>query len=270
MGFVTSLEDVDLPYIHEALKVEPQPIVAAGILPPDEIIHRFSSYFPATTPLPYILQRLHSISEVNPRYFLCDIKEQCATGEVVDHVDNLNIADRLIFMASPAPTRDPTLATIVQAFATCVAEHKSGSLLDIPELDMDILDQPVSSVKEYMRSLESLHRAIVLYLWLSYRCGGIFTDRTLATHVKGLVEERMDRALTEFSANRTLRKASSLQRQLALMRQIQERDKMFNDGQSSGELPLVHPDETTISADQSILYDSGEESPKTHNSATTT
>lgn len=269
MGFVTSLEDVDLYYIREALRVEPPPLVAAGILPPDDIIRRFSSYFSANTPLPFMLQRLHSISEVNPRYFLCDIKDQCATGEVVDHVDNMSIADRLIFMASPTSARDGALTPVVQAFARCVAEHRSGSLMNIPELDIDILDEPVSSAKGYMRSLESFHRAIVLYLWLSYRCGGVFTDRTLATHVKGLVEERMDRALTEFSANRKLRTESSLQRQLALQKQIQEREMMFNNGQSSGELSLDHLDKVPAFSGSTLLYDTGRETPKTLDSTAT-
>lgn len=271
MGFVSSLEDVDLPYIHEALRVEPQPILAAGILPQDQIIQRFASYFPPTTPFPYLLQRLHSLSQVNPRYFLCEIREQCATAEIIDKVDNLNIADRLIFMASPTSSRDHELAHVAQAFARCVAEHKSGSLLDIPELNMEILDEPVSSVKEYMRSLESFHRAIVLYLWLSYRCGGIFTDRTLATYVKTMVEDRMDRALTEFSANRRLRKESSLQRQLALLRQMQERDKMFSDSQPNEDgIILSQLDGTTASPDPTLLYDTPEENPEAVQSNTTT
>ncbi|KAK2766749.1 RNA helicase [Arachnomyces sp. PD_36] len=268
VGFVTSLEDVDLPYISEALKAEPQPILAAGLLPPDELVHRFAAYHPPTTPFPYLLRRLHSLVEVNPRYFLCDTRQQIETAEVIDQVDNLDIADRLIFLASPAPTRDPGMGLIVQGFARCVTEHKSGALLEIPELDMDILNQPVSAVKEYMRSLESLHRALVLYLWLSYRCGGIFTDRTLATHVKQLVEERMDRALTEFSANKKLRKESSLHRQLALLKQMQERDQAF-ENQADEELALNQLDAAGVSSQHTVVYDSIEEAPETRESTTT-
>jgi ATP-dependent RNA helicase SUPV3L1/SUV3 len=256
VGFVTSLEDVDLPYIQEALRVEPQPLLTAGILPPDDIVRRFASYFPTATPFAYILQRLHAISEVNPRYFLCNINEQCATSEVIGNVDNLGVSDRLIFMASPAPTRDPGVSVFVEALARCVAEQKSGALLDIREFDLEILDQPVSSDREYLRTLESVHRAIVLYLWLSYRCGGIFTDRTLATHVKSLVEERMDRALTQFSANRKLRKQSSLERQMALLRQAEQRDRVFNDKTASQPSGNQLNDATVYPAGQTIVYDS--------------
>jgi ATP-dependent RNA helicase SUPV3L1/SUV3 len=130
-------------------------------------------------------------------------------------------------MAAPASGREPGFVETLRAFARCVAQHKSGALLDIPEVPLELLDEPVSGDKNYLRSLETLHRSIVLYLWLSYRCGGIFTDRTLATHVKELVEMKMDRALTEFSANRKLRKVSSLRRQVALLRQSQEREQAY-------------------------------------------
>ena len=63
---------------------------------------------------------------------------------------------------------------------------------------------------------------MILYAWLSFRIGGVFTDRTLAAHVKELVEERMVRALTEFSANKKLRKDASLHRQIAFQKQLQE------------------------------------------------
>jgi ATP-dependent RNA helicase SUPV3L1/SUV3 len=108
--------------------------------------------------------------------------------------------------------------------AECVAQSSHGRLLDLSTLNLEILEQGVSGAKEYLRELERLHKALILYLWLGYRFGGIFTDRTLATHVKGLVEERMMRALTEFSVNKKLRRDSSLKRQIALQKQQAEQE----------------------------------------------
>jgi ATP-dependent RNA helicase SUPV3L1/SUV3 len=68
-----------------------------------------------------------------------------------------------------------------------------------------------------------------LYSWLSFRFGGIFTDRTLAAHVKELVEERMIRALTEFSANKKLRRNASLKRQIALQKQNLDQMRIISD-----------------------------------------
>ncbi|PGH26832.1 hypothetical protein AJ80_01412 [Polytolypa hystricis UAMH7299] len=227
IGFVTSLEDVDLPYIQEALQSEAPPIVAAGLLPPDNLVRNFSQHFPPKTPFAYILRRMHDISQTSSHYFLCDIKDQCEISGIIDGIKGLNTPDKLIFMAAPANTRDVGFNFIVRGFARCVAENKSGSLLKIPELPLEILDVPVSGEKDYLRALETLHRALVLYLWLSYRCGGVFTDRALATHTKSLVEANLDRALTEFSANTKLRKASSLRRQIALIKQMEAREQAY-------------------------------------------
>lgn len=220
VGFVTSLEDIDLPYIREALKSNPEPIRQAGLLPPDHVIQQFAEHFPPEINFSYILQRLGDIAQTHPRFFLCNKQDQDKIAEVLDKIKNFNILDKLCFLKAPISTGDEASRGVVSAFATCVANNKSGALLTLSEMKLDVLDEPVSGNKEYLRALEYLHRSLVLYLWLSFRCGGIFTDRTLATHVKELVEIKMDRALTEFSANSKLQKASSLRRQIALLQQM--------------------------------------------------
>ena len=122
--------------------------------------------------------------------------------------------------------KDGSSRDVTGAFADCVSNNESGRLLDIPHLNLEIIEQPVSGSNEYLRELESLHKALILYLWLSFRFGGVFTDRTLASHVKELVEERMVRALTEFSANKKIRKGASLKRQIALQKQLLEQERL--------------------------------------------
>jgi ATP-dependent RNA helicase SUPV3L1/SUV3 len=48
-------------------------------------------------------------------------------------------------------------------------------------------------------SLESLHKMLVCYLWLSYRFPNVFTTRTLANYTKKLVEDQIEKTLKEFS-----------------------------------------------------------------------
>ncbi|KLJ07132.1 hypothetical protein EMPG_17384 [Blastomyces silverae] len=227
VGFVTSLEDVDLPYIRKALDTEPEPILSAGLLPPDHIVKRFSEHFPPSTPFAYILQRLHNIAQVDSNFFLCDVQGHAGAAEAIDSIKGLSMDEKLVFLSAPTHMRDPQMSNIFREFVRCVAENRSGDLLEIDDLPIDVLDKPVSGDKGYLATLETLHRSLVLYLWLSYRCGGVFTNRALATHVKSLTEIKMDRALTEFSANRNLRKATSLRRQYALQRQTKMRENAF-------------------------------------------
>jgi ATP-dependent RNA helicase SUPV3L1/SUV3 len=229
VGYVTSLEDVDLPYIQQAMKFEPPPIKAAGVIPPDMVFQHFSNYFPPTVPFVYIIKRLQAVSQVHPLFFMCDPASQLDSAGIIDGIPGLNIDDQLVFMAAPIYSRDAAGTAVCRAFARCVAEHRGGRLLDIPELNLEILEEPVSGKKEYLHELESLHKGIILYSWLSFRLGGVFTDRTLAGHVKELVEERMIRGLTEFSANRKLRKDASLRRQIALQTQMREQNRLLRE-----------------------------------------
>ncbi|KAL1962895.1 hypothetical protein VTN77DRAFT_9073 [Rasamsonia byssochlamydoides] len=249
IGLVTSLEEVDLPYIQQAMSFEPPPLTAAGVYPPDPVFQHFSNYFPPGVPFQYLIKRLLSVSQVHPLFFMCDPVSQLEAAEIIDSVPGLSIEDQLVFMAAPVYARDPAVQRVCRAFARCVAEHSGGRLLDIPELNLEILEQPVSGKKEYLHELESLHRSIILYSWLSYRLGGVFTDRTLAGHVKELVEERMVRALTEFSANRKLRKDASLRRQIALQRQIHEQKRLLAEAGMGDTQQDIMPDPLDISLD---------------------
>jgi hypothetical protein len=86
---------------------------------------------------------------------------------------------------------------VVKALARCVADQSGGKLLDIKEIKLELLDQPVDvENKEYLRELENLHCALTLYLWLSYRFAGVFRSQALAFHVKSLLEERIDTYLS--------------------------------------------------------------------------
>lgn len=226
-GFVTSMEEVDLPYIKEAMAQDPPPLKSAGICPPDNAMLRFASYFPAAVPFQYVFKQLNQIASVSPLFFLCEGKNQLESTSLLDSVNGLNTQDRMTLMAAPIYTRDAQSGAIAHAFAKCVATNSSGRLLEIESLPLNILEQGVSGKKEYLQQLEILHRSVILYAWLSYRFGGVFTDRTLAGHVKELVEERMIRALTEFSANQKLRRDSSLHRQIALEKQNRELQRVL-------------------------------------------
>ena len=206
VGWVTSLTDADLPYIQQAMISAAQPIVKAGLLPPTEVLERFSKYFPSSTPFQFILRRLHHLATVNPTFFLCHIDDQCAIAASTDSLGDLSIADRYTICASPATVKQKHSGRtpVVQALARGIAVQDCD-LLSLTEVDFEALDSPVSGDRKYLERLEQLHKALVLYIWLSYRFSGIFVHRAVAFYTKSLVEQKMDRALSEFSANRRLR-----------------------------------------------------------------
>ena len=218
LGLVTTLEKFDLRILQNAMQADPDPILTAGIFPPATILQTFAGFFPPETPFSYILLRLHELSRMHSRYHLCDLRDQIGIADVINGVENLTVHDRIIFCSAPGNLRDPGISATVKALAICVANQGGGTLLDIPEIDLDILDQPITAERTYLSRLEALHKALVLYVWLSYRFMGVFPSRPMAFYAKKLVEERIDQVLAEYSSDPDIRRRISRLREQALLR----------------------------------------------------
>ena len=216
LGLVTTLEERELPTVRKAMQMETEPIMTAGLLPPTSILEKFAMYFPPSISLSYIMLRLREISHLHPRYHLCQLKDAVGIADIIQPVEGLTIHDRLIFCAAPAQISDTHMPVVLAAYARCVGEHSSGELLSIPEIPLEILDEEVRLDREYMRRLEALHKAMILYLWLSYRFAGVFVDQNMAFHVKHLTEEKIDAVLVDFSASPAIRKQIQAMKQKAL------------------------------------------------------
>lgn len=238
------MEEADLPTLRKAMDSELNPIMSAGIFPPTAILLKFATYFPPSTSFSYILLRLHELSLKHPRYHLCVLKDQVAIADIIQPIKNLTTHDRIVFCAAPASVKSQGISPIVTAFAKCVGDNSSGALLDIKELPLDILDQKMTPDRAYMERLELLHKALILYLWLSYRFAGVFINQAMAFYVKRLTEDKIDKMLAEYSASPEIRKRIQRMREEAL-RQI---SKMHE--------PIAQPDdfqEHTEIPDASLL-----------------
>ncbi|RFU26603.1 hypothetical protein B7463_g9735, partial [Scytalidium lignicola] len=263
VGLVTCLEEFDLPFVKAAMAREAEPIKTAGLFPPASVMSRFAAYFPKGTPFSYIVLKLHELSKLHPRYHLCDLGLHVDVADLIEEF-NLTIADRLVFLAAPISLRDIGSHSIVKAFARCVAEQSGGDLLNIPELDLEILDyspnrEEGQDNKLYLESLESLHKALTLYLWLSYRFVGIFRSQALAFHVKGLAEQKIDECLDSMNYNLAAdRKARTGKLKIEMEEMEAMRQGLFVGGES-GEQMEAGKDERESDADEGAIL--GEEKP---------
>lgn len=200
IGYVTTLDTLDLPYLREAMKTEPEPLKIAGILPPTSVLIRFAAYFPPTTPFSYILLRLHNIATLSPCFKLCQLKEAIEIADLI-HPYDLTIHDRITFIAAPASLRDPGLAAVLKELAQCIANQSNGHILEIKSMRFELLEEKPEDSKQarvvYLQAIEALHKAVTLYLWLSYRYIGVFQSQALAFHLKDLVEKKINECLAD-------------------------------------------------------------------------
>jgi ATP-dependent RNA helicase SUPV3L1/SUV3 len=266
VGLVTTLDRMDFDYLSSAMEQEPEPIETAGLFPPALIVERFANYFPPGTPFSYIMLRLHEISIVHPRFHLCALKDQLAIADVIHTVKELSIPDRIMICAAPTNMRDEGERKFLHALAECIAENKSGELLDLPNLPIEVLDQEPTAERKYLYSLEQLHKMIVAYLWLSYRFPHVFTTRKLANHVKQLTEDAIERTLIQFSWS-DIRGKRREQRRDA-MRELQEQERSAKQARQDAGLDLpqeardILGDKTSFRDAEAPTNDAGEYHPE--------
>lgn len=225
IGLVTTLENFDLPIVKRAMETDAEPLKTAGIFPPSNILLRFANYFPPKTPFSYIVLRLHEISSLHPSFHLCRLKEQIEVADLIQPY-NLTNMDRIVFMSAPVAIREAGFSDVITEFADCVAKQTGGELVDLQSLDLELLEMDIHAhpqgSKGYLKESEALHKALTLYLWLSYRFAGIFRSQALAFHVKGLVEEKIDQCLGEVHWDTARRKQLTKLRQKAVEDQVIE------------------------------------------------
>jgi ATP-dependent RNA helicase SUPV3L1/SUV3 len=236
VGWVTTLDTIDHNNLKAGMREEPEPITTAGLFPPSLVIERFASYFPPDTPFSYIMLRLHEISAIHPRFHLCRLKDQLSIADCIHSVQNLSVQDRIMLCAAPINVRNKPERDFLRSLAQCIGEGRSGNLLDLDTLPLFVMDEPPVKGREYLRKLEDLHKMLVCYLWLSYRFPNVFTTRPLANYTKKLVEDQIEKTLTDSALLETARANLKKQRMAALQSMFDETEKEVTK-QTEGKIP---------------------------------
>lgn len=218
VGLATTLERSHLPLLKAAMAAYAKPVMTAGISPPISVVERFAGYFAPAVPLSYILVRLHEVVQMNKRFHLCLLREQLLVADAIHSIRNLTVSQRLIFCAAPVSQLSSRLE-LLKHFAMCVAQQKACRILEIDGLALDILDREATDSRLYLKELEGLHKDLIVYLWLSFRFHGIFLDRNLAMHTKGLVETAISRCLDSVTIKRRVVKPTASHAELLQMLQ---------------------------------------------------
>lgn len=167
VGYVTTLDREHHNALTYAMHATPSPLKTAGILPSSAHIEEFSALYPPNTPFDNILQDLQTHIATTPALFhLCNIDEHLKVARALRSIPGLSVAERLQFCMAPI-TSDPMVQDAAIEMAQCLASNKDASVLAIAALDLDVLDIANPTQAEELRRLEGLHKALLLYLWLS-------------------------------------------------------------------------------------------------------
>ncbi len=224
-GYITTMDPEDHDFIRSQFNKTAPPLQTAGILPPASVIERFHSYFPSGTPIGFVLSRLREMARLSPQFHMCNFSEAMAIADIIKPF-KLSVRDSCVLLHVPVNVRMPAQAMALRAFARCLSGSGSGHLLDFPEIDLEILDVPRPrgsgrDVTDYLQRLESLHMAITMYLWLSYRYQGVFQSQALAFEVKKRVTDKIAEHLENlgFVSSRQVKERQRLRKKAARLEQ---------------------------------------------------
>jgi len=167
IGLVTTLDEVDYQSLKYAMSVTPKPIPTAGILPTSSQIEEFASLYPPDTELSFLLRAMDGAMRTTKLFHICDLEQHIMTAKLVEGIPGLRILEKLQFCMAPIG-RDLKVQGAVRRMAECVGSNKDGSLLRIPGVDLEVLDIDGSKSVPILQRLESLHKIILVWLWLSY------------------------------------------------------------------------------------------------------
>jgi ATP-dependent RNA helicase SUPV3L1/SUV3 len=217
-GVVTTLHQVDLPILRDVLPL-PLPLLQRAVIDiPLSALSELTDLLPPTTPFAELLEHLSDLSALPPNTTAGGFEHKTPLADVVQILrDKLSLSEMDLFTYCPVSVRDPQslaiFSSIVKAYAEegiveidkIVEPTKLFVTLDMVEATLAVLPPlpPEFGVGKRLLIppilvtsiplLETLHKSLTLYIWLSFRLEIAFPDRNSAQSYK----ERVEKCLAE-------------------------------------------------------------------------
>eukprot|EP00257_Ricinus_communis_P015505 XP_015573433.1 DExH-box ATP-dependent RNA helicase DExH16, mitochondrial isoform X1 [Ricinus communis] len=190
-GEVTCLDADDLSLLHSSLESPSPALESAGLFPTFDLMFMYSRLHPKKG-LYQILEHFVENAKLSPNYFIADCEEVLKVAAVIDEMP-LSLNDKYLFCISPVDMNDEISSQGLTQFAENYAKKGIVRLKEI--FTPGTLQVPKTQTA--LKELESVHKVLDLYVWLSYRLEDSFPDRELAASQKAicslLIEEFLER-----------------------------------------------------------------------------
>ncbi|XP_071937960.1 DExH-box ATP-dependent RNA helicase DExH16, mitochondrial isoform X2 [Coffea arabica] len=191
VGEVTCLDAEDLPLLHSSLN-SPSPILErAGLFPSFDLLLMYSRLHPKHS-LYQILEHFAENAKLSANYFIANCEEMLKVAAVIDELP-LELDDKYLFCMSPVDMDDYISSQGLTQFAHNYSQRGIVRLKEIFTPGTLKVPKTHTALKE----LESIHKVLDLYVWLSFRLEDSFPDRELASSQKSicslLIEEFLER-----------------------------------------------------------------------------
>lgn len=180
VGEVTCLDPADLPLLHSSLSSPSPTLEQAGLFPSFDILLLFSRLHP-TYGLQQILEHFVENAKLSENYFITNCEEMLKAAAVIDELP-LTLSDKYLFVMSPVDMDNDISYQGLTQFATSYCKNHIVRLKEI--FTPGTLKIPKS--QKQLKELESIHKVLDLYVWLSFHMDDCFPDREIAASQKAI------------------------------------------------------------------------------------
>jgi ATP-dependent RNA helicase SUPV3L1/SUV3 len=212
-GLVTTLREPDLPFLASTLNLPAEPLQYARLSPTKESFTGIANALPPGSTTQAIYTAHMYVSRLQPMYRYIMTGEN-RTFTMCDFVDTygpkLTVVDRLQLLMAPIPWRDTGCVEIVTKFIQMYSNNMDVKVMEAlgstNYLDtlvgieaMVKAGMPPRGKAPVLETLESFHKSLVFYLWMSFRNPVSYNRQTEAADLKVRVEKALDWSLEGMS-----------------------------------------------------------------------
>ena len=210
-GTCTTLHAPDHPYLRKCLATPFAPLEFTRIGATTESVVTAMSALPPKASLSTVIAAHSYIGRI-PTFMRYATR---SSQEVFDYVDrfwiNMNVVDRLQLLNAPIPWRDQPTAAVIVCFLDMHSTSMSvdfmegikntGYLQTMLKVEADMGEKaPHSDIDTLMR-LESFHKVIVFYIWMSFRSPVVYSEFLMVADLKLRLEKALNWSLEGLSKN---------------------------------------------------------------------
>ncbi|KAF9239148.1 P-loop containing nucleoside triphosphate hydrolase protein [Melanogaster broomeanus] len=211
-GLVTAVNEEDMPIIHEALAAPADPLSYAALDSPEYWMEEVAKVLPPVTSSKALFEVSSYVSKIR-RPFQASVSNELEkmSGFIDTRAGDMLLSDKLLFKDCPTSWRDPmsldVLSQIIRLYRTAIRVDLHAVLAAAPfmqelkrvEETMPHRGEPEMCMKA-LQILESMHKVLVLYIWLSFRHIVAFHGSDEAHELKVRVEKALEWCLQQISS----------------------------------------------------------------------
>jgi ATP-dependent RNA helicase SUPV3L1/SUV3 len=234
-GSVTTLHKADLPILESLLPLPLPPITRATLDIPSSTLYALSSLLPPETTFAELLEHVSQLAILPPKTTLSANRHRTQLADVVEPLRGyLTLAEMETFSFAPVQQRDGLSVSVFEKVVTAFAHDGRVDLLEcfngtgliknletveealktlppLPTSENGLPDRKVFTPPILVAGiplLETLHKSLVMYIWLSYRYDVSFPDRPLAVEIKTRTEVVLDQCLARLPGMKSKKNSS--------------------------------------------------------------